>query len=280
MPGDAVVCDGLVQIYASDTGMVHALRGIDAVIPAGRLAAVTGPSGSGKTSLLRIVAALDRPTAGRAEVTGHALHELSAARLRRLRRRHIGYVFSRPEQNLSAHLTAREHLRLAARFRRLRRVDAGEQSADLLDRLGLADRADSLPRQLSGGEQQRLAFAQALIGRPGLVVADEPTSELDSATTAELLAAVGELTVSGTTVVVATHDPLVAAAADQVIHLRSGTVASEELAGRRLGVIEGSGRVQLPESALQRFPDRRVAIEETPEGILLRRPDPGRGQDV
>jgi putative ABC transport system ATP-binding protein len=268
----AAVCEGLVRIYWSPSGEVHALKGVDAVVPAGRLTAITGPSGSGKSSLLRILAAQDRPTAGRAEVAGHALTGLSARRLRALRRRHIGYVFPRPPQNLLPHLTAREHLAMAASFRGVGRAEAAQQGEDLLDLLGIADRAEHLPGQLSGGEQQRLAFAQAVIGRPALVVADEPTSELDSVTTADLLAAVSELTRTGTTVVMATHDPLAAAAADQVVHLRSGTVAHEEVAGQRLAVIDGDGRVQLPEEALARFPARRVLIEITPEGVGLREP--------
>jgi putative ABC transport system ATP-binding protein len=273
MPTDAaVVCDGIVRIFESRTGRVHALRGVDAVVPTGELTAITGPSGSGKSSLLRIFAALDRPTAGRAEVAGQTLGAMSTFRLRAVRRRHIGYVHARPNKNLSPHLTAHEHLRLAARFRGLRRAEGRAQAADLLERLGLAGRADHLPRELSGGEQQRLAFAQALVGRPALVVADEPTGELDSITTADLLATVRELTLAGSTVVMATHDPMAAGAADRVIHLRSGTVAHEEVAGRRLAVIDGSGRVQLPDSALRRFGDRRVAIEETPDGILLRDP--------
>src|SRR4051812_3668721 len=273
MPSEpAVVCDGIVRIFESRTGRVHALRGVDAVVPTGELTAITGPSGSGKSSLLRIFAALDRPTAGRAEVAGQTLGAMSTFRLRSVRRRHIGYVHARPNRNLSPHLTAYEHLRLAARFRRLRRAEGRRQAGELLERLGLADRADHLPRELSGGEQQRLAFAQALVGRPALVVADEPTGELDSVTTADLLATVRELTLAGSTVVMATHDPMAAGAADRVIHLRSGTVAHEEVAGRRLAVIDGSGRVQLPDSALRRFADRRVTIEETPEGILLREP--------
>ena len=146
------------------------------------------------------------------------------------------------------------------------------ETVELLDLLGIADRAEHLPGQLSGGEQQRLAFAQAVVGRPALVVADEPTSELDSATTADLLAAVHELTRTGTTVVMATHDPLAAGAADQIIHLRSGTVAHEEVAGRRLAVIDGDGRVQLPEEALARFAARRVLIDVTDDGVVLRDP--------
>jgi putative ABC transport system ATP-binding protein len=271
-PAPAAVCEGVVRIYWSPSGEVHALKGVDAVVPAGRLTAFTGPSGSGKSSLLRILAAQDRPTAGRAEVAGQPLTGLSARRLRRLRRRHIGYVFPRPAQNLLPSLTGREHLARAAAFRGLPRREAAAQGAELLDLLGLADRAEHLPGQLSGGEQQRLAFAQAVVGRPALVVADEPTSELDTATTADLLSAVRALTRTGTTVVLATHDPLAAGLADRVIHLRSGTVAHEEVDGRRLAVIDGDGRVQLPEEALARFGDRRVLIDITPDGVVLREP--------
>ena len=268
----AAACEGLVRIYWSPSGEVHALKGVDAVVPAGRLTAITGPSGSGKSSLLRILAAQDRPTAGRAEVAGHPLTGLSARRLRALRRRHIGYVFARPPQNLLPHLTGTEHLAMAARFRGLDRDRVRRESGELLDLLGIADRAGHLPGQLSGGEQQRLAFAQAVIGRPALVVADEPTSELDSGTTADLLAAVHELTGTGSTVVMATHDPLAAAAADRVIHLRSGAVSHEEVAGRRLAVIDGEGRVQLPEEALHRFPARRILIDITDDAVILREP--------
>ncbi|WP_336033774.1 ABC transporter ATP-binding protein [Geodermatophilus sp. FMUSA9-8] len=268
----AARCEGLVRIYPSPSGEVHALKGVDVVVPAGRLTAVTGPSGSGKSSLLRILAAQDRPTAGVAEVAGTSLTGLSARRLRALRRREIGYVFPRPGQNLLPHLTGTEHLVLAGRLRGIGRRDAARQGAELLDVLGLADRAGHLPAELSGGEQQRLALAQAVLGRPALVVADEPTSELDSATTEQLLAAVAELTRDGTSVVMATHDPQAAAAADRVVHLRSGAVAHEEVAGRRLAVVDGEGRVPLPEEALARFPDRRVAVELTAHGVLLREP--------
>src|SRR6476469_4208884 len=268
----AAVCEGLVRIYWSPSGEAHALKGVHAVVAAGRLTAITGPSGSGKSSMLRILAAQDRPTAGRAEVAGQPLTGLSGHRLRALRRRHIGYVFPRPPQKLLPHLTGREHLALAARFRGVPKAAAAAQAGELLDLLGIADRADHLPGRLSGGEQQRLAFAQAVIGRPALVVADEPTGELDSATAGDLLAAVRELTRTGTTVVMATHDALAAEAADQVIHLRSGTVAHEEVGGRQLAVIDGDGRVQLPPEALIRFASRRVLIDMTDDGVVLRDP--------
>src|SRR4051812_3439315 len=143
--GPAAVCEGVVRIYWSPSGEVHALKGVDAVVPTGRLTAITGPSGSGKSSLLRILAAQDRPTAGRAEVAGHPLTGLSAHKLRALRRKHIGYVSPRPPQNLLPHLTGREHLAMAASFRGVGRAEAAEQGAQLLDLLGIADRAEHLP---------------------------------------------------------------------------------------------------------------------------------------
>ena len=268
----AAVCEGLVRIHWSPSGDVYALKGIDLVVPAGRLTAVSGPSGSGKSSLLRILSAQDRPTAGRALVAGQSLSGLSARRLRAVRRRHIGWVFPRPAQNLVPNVPALDHLVLAARMRGVPRRTAATTAAELLDTLGLAARAAHRPGELSGGEQQRLAFGQAVIGGPALVVADEPTGELDSATTAELLQTVRGLTGTGTTVVLASHDPAVTAAADQVLHLRSGTIAHEEVAGRRLAVVDADGRVQLPEEALVLFPGRRVQVDVTADGVVLRGP--------
>lgn len=268
----AAICQGVVRIYWASSGEVHALKGVDVLVPPGRLTAITGPSGSGKSSLLRMLAAQDRPTAGSVTVAGEPLGRLSARRLRALRRRQVGYVFARPSHNLLQHLTAREHMALAARLRGVRRDRARAETDALLEALELTARADHLPGQLSGGEQQRLAFCQAVVGEPTLVVADEPTGELDSATTDDLLGAVHALTRAGTTVVIATHDPVCAAAADQVIHLRSGTVAHEEIGGRRLWVIDADGRIQLPDDALRHLRTRRVVVDVTQDGVVLREP--------
>ena len=271
--GPAASCLGVVRIYWSASGEVHALKGVDAEFPAGSLTAISGPSGSGKSSLLRILAAQDRPTAGTALVGGTSLSALSTRQLRRLRRREIGYVFARPPDNLLSHLTVAEHLVQAGRLRRMGRRGTAAEVTDLLELLGLTTRRTHRPGELSGGEQQRLAFAQAVVGRPSLVVADEPTGELDSATTRDLLEAVHRLTARGTTVVIASHDSQVASAADQVLHLRSGTVASEEVAGRRLAVIDADGRLQLPDDALRHFPTRRVLVDVDLDGdVHLRRP--------
>jgi putative ABC transport system ATP-binding protein len=254
----AASCSGLVKIYWTATGEVHALKGVDAVFPAGSVSAVVGPSGSGKSSLLRILAGLDRPTAGQVQIGEVRLSGLSVTRLRRVRRRLLGYVFQRPADNLIPYLTVAEHLALAARLRGGRA--AGRDGSELLELLGLADRRHHLPRQLSGGEQQRLAFARAVVGDPPVVVADEPTAELDRASGAALLEAVGALTARGTGLVLATHDPAVVALAERTLYLRHGAMEAEATRQEALSVIDEAGRVQLPPEALELFPNRRARI--------------------
>jgi putative ABC transport system ATP-binding protein len=252
----AASCSGLVKIYRTATGEVHALKGVDAAFPAAAVSAVVGPSGSGKSSLLRILAGLDQPSAGQVRIGDVRLSGLSLTRLRRLRRRLLGYVFQRPADNLIPYLTVAEHLRLAARLR-----GAGDaDGAELLELLGLADRRRHLPRQLSGGEQQRLAFARAVVGDPPLVVADEPTAELDRASGAALLEAVAALAARGAGLVLATHDPAVVRLAERTLFLRHGAMEAEATRDEALSVIDEAGRVQLPPEALQLFPGRRARI--------------------
>jgi putative ABC transport system ATP-binding protein len=252
----AASCAGLVKIYWTASGEVHALKGVDADFPAAAVSAVVGPSGSGKSSLLRILAGLDRPTAGQVTVAGTRLSGLSLGRLRRLRRHLLGYVFQRPADNLISYLTVTEHLELAARLRGVPGRDGGH----LLELLGLAHRRRHLPGQLSGGEQQRLAFARAVVGDPPLVLADEPTAELDSASGAALLEAVSTLAGRGTALVLATHDPAVVRLAERVLYLRHGAMEAEATRQQALSVIDDAGRVQLPPEALELFPSRRARI--------------------
>ncbi len=254
----AASCTDVVKIYWTATGEVNALKGVDATFPEAAVTAVVGPSGSGKSSLLRIMAGLDRPTAGQVRVGNESLAGLRPGRLRRIRRRLMGYVYQRPADNLIPYLTVDEHLKLAARLRGVRGDGGG---AELLELLGLGPRRHHLPRQLSGGEQQRVAFAQAVVGAPAVVVADEPTAELDSATGRALLEALGTLAERGTAVVVATHDAAAVSVATRVYHLRHGALETESTDGRGLAVIDGAGRVQLPPVALKLFPDRRAVIE-------------------
>ena len=221
MPSE-VACAGLVKEYVTATGTVRALKGVDAVFPAGRVTAVVGPSGSGKSSLLRILACVDRPTAGSVRVGDLDVAALGARGRRRVRRRQVGYVFQRPSDNLLPYLTAREQLDLAARLRGGQRAGEAER---LLAALGLEHRAGHRPEQLSGGEQQRLAFAAAVIGGPALVVADEPTAELDSEAGERLMRAVLGLREQGTSLVLSSHDPVVTGAVDGILRLHDGEVA-------------------------------------------------------
>ncbi len=217
--GEAVGFEQLVRTYRTPTGEVPALRGVSGSLPRGMVSAVVGPSGSGKSSLLRVIAGLDRPSAGRVVVDGHEIGGASARTRRRLLRDVVGYVYQRPAANFLADMTVGEHLRLAA--------GPGGTPDDLealLDALGIAQRADHLPQELSGGEQQRAAFAQALATGARIVVADEPTAELDTVSGAHVLERVRALTAAGITVVLATHDPDVIATADAILELDHGRV--------------------------------------------------------
>ena len=218
-----VACAGLVKEYVTATGTVRALKGVDAVFPAGRVTAVVGPSGSGKSSLLRILACVDRPTAGSVRIGGVDVAALGARGRRRVRRRLVGYVFQQPGDNLLPYLTARGQLELSAQLRGQEKV--GEEVERLLVALGLEQRAGHRPEQLSGGEQQRLAFAAAVIGGPALVVADEPTAELDSEAGERLMRAVLGLREQGTSLVLSSHDPVVTGAVDGILRLHDGEVA-------------------------------------------------------
>lgn len=213
-------CRALRVDYRTAAGVSHALSDVDADFGRGRLSVVAGPSGSGKSSLLRVLAGLHRPRSGSVVVDGADLTRLRNGPLRRLRRRSMGIVLQNPADNLVGYLSAVEQVELAAR---LRGVDAG-QAASLLGTVGLGDRADSHPGELSGGEQQRVGFAAAAIGEPTLLLADEPTAQLDATAGTGLVEAMRRLVDLGATLVVASHDPAVIAAADHVVTLRDGRV--------------------------------------------------------
>lgn len=226
-------CQALVKTYATASEQVQALRGVDLSFRRGALAAVVGASGSGKSSLLRLLAGLDLPTSGKVLVNGLSLAAMSPRRLRAVRSATVGFVFQRPSDNFVPYLTVDEHLRLAARA--AKRAD-GPGAEELLDALGIAHRRDHLPEELSGGEQQRAAFAQVLLAGPAIVVADEPTAELDSRSAEDLLAMIRGLSEHGVAFVIATHDPGVTRMADDVVELDHGRVKRDSL-GAQQGIL-------------------------------------------
>ena len=217
-------CVGVTRTYPTAGAAVQALVGASVDVAAGEVTVLLGPSGSGKSTLLRIIAAVDRPDAGQVLLHGQDITALGARARRALRRRHVGYVFQDPADNLLEYLTVSEHLVLGGRLRG--REDHKERE-QLLHALGLAGRADHLPRQLSGGEQQRVAVGFAVIGGPTLLVADEPTAQLDHAAGQQVLAALRSLADLGVAVVAATHDAVLAAAADTVVPVVDGHTGAE-----------------------------------------------------
>jgi putative ABC transport system ATP-binding protein len=218
----AATCTDLRRTYRLDGSDVKALRGVDLTVPRGAFVALVGPSGSGKSTLLRLLACLDRPDSGGIDIDGTPVATLSRHARTRMRRRKLGFLFQAPADNLLPYLTVRQHLRLAAQLRGVPSKDG--QTEALLDRLRLTNRADHLPRQLSGGEQQRAAVGFAAFGPPALLLADEPTGQLDHGSADSVLDAFLSMTEMGLAVVAATHDPAVAGRAHQILRLRDGSV--------------------------------------------------------
>ena len=218
--GPAASCVDVVKTYRTATETVTALDGVSLAVPRERVTVVVGPSGSGKSSLLRLLACIDSPDSGEVRIAGQQVDRLGARGRRALRRRQVAYLFQRPGENLLPYLDAVAQVRLAAELRGAP-VSSAEAVA-LLDRLGLAHRADHFPAQLSGGEQQRLAVACGVVGGPALVVADEPTAELDTAAAERVLTAMEELAAAGVGFVLSSHDPRVMAIADGFVRLDHG----------------------------------------------------------
>ncbi|MGH2759423.1 MAG: ABC transporter ATP-binding protein [Actinomycetota bacterium] len=221
----AVEARSLVKVFRDDEVDVHALRGVDLEVASGEFVAVMGPSGSGKSTLLHLLGGLDIPTTGEVLIDGRSLASLSRTQLAALRRNEIGFVFQL--YNLIPSLTVTENVALPA-------IAAGQPTRSYTERLdellalvGLADKRDRFPSQLSGGEQQRVAVARALVREPAVVLADEPTGNLDTRTGEELLDLFTGCNANGQSIVLVTHDPKVASAAQRVLFMRDGAFVEE-----------------------------------------------------
>ena len=217
----------LVKTYRMGLTEVQALRGVDLIVEKGEFLSVMGRSGSGKSTLLNLLGCLDRPTEGKVFINGVEVTALPRRKLPRIRQQMVGFVFQ--QFNLLPELTALENVTLPLRYSRVGRAEGRRRAMELLEQAGLGDRYTHRPAELSGGEQQRVAVARALINRPAIVLGDEPTGELDTHTAAELMALLHDLNqTQGQTFIIVTHDPGVAEKTDRTIYLSDGMILREE----------------------------------------------------
>lgn len=282
MVAPLILCDNLVKIYKVADLEVVALQGLDLMVDEGEFIAIVGASGSGKSTLLNILGGLDTPSAGGVRVSNYDLLDLTGAQRTSYRRRVIGFVWQQTARNLLPYLTARENVEMPmtldggkAKYRRHRALE-------LLDQVGLADRQDHRPSELSGGEQQRVAIATAIANNPKVVFADEPTGELDTSTSAEIFDVLQTVNKeSGVTIVVVTHDPLVAEHVNRTVAIRDGRTSSEVLRrtevdaegehrtiAEEFAVLDRVGRLQLPHEYVDALElQRRVRLTLDPDHI-------------
>jgi len=219
--------EGITRVYRSGTVAVEALKGIDLTVDEGEFVAVMGASGSGKSTLMNVVGCLDRATEGRYVLAGEDVSTLSRDRLAGFRNRLIGFVFQ--DFNLLPRTTARENVELPLLYAEEEPSwkEMHERASEALERVGLGDRMDHTPAELSGGQQQRVAIARALVNRPGLLLADEPTGNLDSGTSLEVVSMLQELNGDGLTIVMVTHEPDIARSARRTVVMRDGRVHAD-----------------------------------------------------
>jgi ABC-type lipoprotein export system ATPase subunit len=267
----AVEANDLFRIYPSEEGASAALQGLTLEVREGELLVVFGPSGSGKSTLLRILAGLDRPSAGSVRVFGDDLRKLRGRALLDYRSRTLGYADQHYTRALAPELTAAQQISFRLGLLGLSARDRERTAAALLERVGLGDRGDSLPGELSGGQQQRVALAVALAHRPRLFVADEPTGELDAANAAQMYALIRDLSqASGVTTILVSHDPESAAVADRVVQIRDGRVSAETSGGESRAVVNRGGWIRVPEEFLRRAAlGERARIEVDERGVLV-----------
>ncbi|MCW2861551.1 MAG: transporter [Actinoallomurus sp.] len=285
-----IVCDNLVRIYQTQGVEVIALQGLDLLVAEGEMVALVGASGSGKSTLLNILAGLDVPTAGVARVAGADLLDMSGRERLRFRRELVGFVWQQTARNLLPYLSAAENVELPMRFAGRGRRERRERAEYLLDLMGVADRAAARPAEMSGGEQQRAGIAVAVANQPKIVLADEPTGELDTTTGAQVFGALRRANRElGVTTVIVTHDPNVAGNVDRTVGIRDGRTSSEilrrttrdaegreEVVAAEYAVLDRAGRLQLPReftAALDMRDRVRLALETDHIGVWPDRSD-------
>jgi putative ABC transport system ATP-binding protein len=225
MPSPFIRITALRKTYTMGTIAVHALDGVDLEIDPATFYVIMGPSGSGKSTLLHLIGGLDRPTAGKIQVDGQAIETLDENALAVYRRRKVGFIFQ--SFNLIQSMTALENVEFPMRFAKISRGQRRKAALELLKRVGLADRAHHRPNELSGGQQQRVAIARALVNDPQLILADEPTGNLDSASGISIMQLLSELHLGGRTVLVVTHDPRMTQYATHTVNLLDGRLVDE-----------------------------------------------------
>lgn len=279
--GPDIWCEDLVRIYTTEGVEVQALQGLNLTVEPGEVVALVGASGSGKSTLLGILSGLDRPTGGRARVAGQDLTAMGPRQRVDFRRHSVGFVFQQTSRNLLAFLSAEENVALPMVI--TRREDRAERARDLLGLLGVADVGGRRPAQLSGGQQQRVAIATALANAPAVLLADEPTGELDELSSAAVLeamrSAAGQL---GTTVLIVTHDPMVSEHVARTVQIRDGRTSTEVLrrtvtdadgtreVAEEYTVIDRSGRIQLPEAHVEALGlHERVRLTKEPDHVSV-----------
>jgi len=216
----------VTRTYHMGNVEVHALRGVDLDIDANEYAAIMGPSGSGKSTLMNILGCLDRPTTGHYFLGGSDVARMSDDQLSRVRNRSIGFVFQ--SFNLIAQLTVLENVEVPLFYKQVPRRDRIALCLDLIERVGLSHRLSHLPAQLSGGEQQRVSIARALVNEPIVILADEPTGNLDSTMAAQIMELLEEINIRGTTIVMVTHDPDLSARAHRRVHIHDGRITDPQ----------------------------------------------------
>ncbi|MFF1295603.1 MULTISPECIES: ABC transporter ATP-binding protein [unclassified Streptomyces] len=282
-----ITCDRLVRIFTTDGIEVQALQGLDLLVRDGELMALVGASGSGKSTLMNILAGLDTPTAGAARVADHDLLAMTPKDRLAYRRRTVGFVWQQTARNLLPYLTAAQNITLPMQLatgttRKARRAQT-ERALELLELLDIADCRDRHPNQMSGGQQQRVAIAVALANSPAVLLADEPTGELDSHTAEQIFAAFRTANEHlGTTIVIVTHDQAVASEVRRTVAIRDGrtstevlrrsevdaTTGHETVVAREYAMLDRAGRLQLPAEYTEALGMRdRVALELEPDHI-------------